>query len=60
MGYTWGQLEKLAQDRDAYRALVGCLCFSKTDDEEDEIFGLEVGKKLIVACFHLLHVQLCR
>ena len=26
MGYTWGQLERLAQDRDAWRPLVGGLC----------------------------------
>ncbi len=25
-GYTWGQLERLAQDRDAWRTLVGGLC----------------------------------
>ena len=28
MGHPWGQLEMLAQDRDAWRALVGGLCSS--------------------------------
>ena len=27
--YNWGQLERLAQDRDAWRALVGGLCSSR-------------------------------
>ena len=27
--YTWGQLERFAQDRDAWRALVGGLCSSR-------------------------------
>ena len=26
LGYTWGQCERLAQDQDAWRALVGGLC----------------------------------
>jgi len=25
-GHTWGQLKRLAQDRDAWRTLVGGLC----------------------------------
>ena len=29
MGHTWGQLERLTQDQDARRALVGGLCSSR-------------------------------
>ena len=32
MGYTWGRLERLAQDRDAWGALVG----AKGDDDDDD------------------------
>ena len=34
--YTWGQLERLAQDRDARRALVGGLCTSRSQSNDDE------------------------
>ena len=34
MGYTWGQLERLAQDRDGWRKLVGGLCPSGGERHE--------------------------
>ena len=39
---TWGQLERLAQDRDAWRDLVGGLCScrgqtARDDDDDDDV-----------------------
>ena len=35
MGYTWGQLAKLAQDQDAWRTLAGCLAGAKSNGDDD-------------------------
>ena len=41
MGYTWGQLERLSQDRNAWRALVGGLCSSSVSvSAQDDIVAL--------------------
>ena len=36
MGYTWGKLERLAQDQDAWRALVGRLFSSRAKGNDDD------------------------
>lgn len=39
-GYTWGDLQRLAQNRDDWRVLIGGLCSRRGygNDDDDDIF----------------------
>ena len=39
MGDTWGQLQRLALDRDPWKALVGGLCASTRQGDGDDDVG---------------------
>ena len=34
MGKTWGEMEKTAKDRDAWRSLVSALCASRREEDK--------------------------